>query len=77
MSHDFTQHEPFNFMISVEGLPKNIKTLKVHKNKTNKNLVLFKTQNKVGYRSCYTTNILSLCAETNKASVKGLNLFFV
>lgn len=31
MSHDFTQHEPFNFVISVEGLPKKIKTLKVHK----------------------------------------------
>ena len=35
------------------------------------------TQNKVGYLSCYTTNILSLCAETNKASVKGLNLLFL
>ena len=35
------------------------------------------TQNKVGYLSCYTTNTLSLCAETNKASVKGLNLLFL
>ena len=37
MCHDFTQHEPFNFVIIVEGLRKNIKTLNVHKTKqTNK-----------------------------------------
>ena len=37
MSHDFTRHEPFNFVINVEGLPKNIKKLEVHKTKqTNK-----------------------------------------
>lgn len=48
MSHDFT-HEPFSFVIRVEGLPKNfrlknfVKTKQRKQTKTAKNPVLLKT----------------------------------